>query len=745
MNKTTFIVLLVLVSATVTFINSCGRKGPEAPPDILPPTIIATSPYYDETNVPLNAVILVTFNEAMQGGSISAQTVSLLLGAGPVNGTASASGAKAIFKPEADLLPNSTYRVSITTGVKDLSGNSMTAPFVYSFVTGTTTAAGTFTVTPSAGAHGSISPATAQSVVSQATASFTVTADAGYHAVTPVGGTCGGSMSGGIFTTDPVTADCSVAVAFAADGTVSHTVTASAGPNGSISPSGAVTVSHGATRSFTITANANYHVVTPVGGTCGGTLAAGTYTTSAVNSDCTVIANFAMNVPSTHTVTASAGANGSISPSGAVTVSHGASREFTLLPASGYRISSVGGTCGGSLSGSTYTTNAVNADCTVSASFAVVAPETHTITAAAGDHGSISPSGKVTVNDGSRRTFTITPSKGYRTVTPVGGTCGGSLSGSTYTTEPVNADCTVSPSFARVQSTVTPSAGPNGTILPATPQLVYYEETTSFTVTPNNAYRIAAVSGCGGSLAGNLYTTGLVTADCTVAASFAAALFTVTPSAGLHGTIIPGTPQQAAYNTSLVFTVTPDPSYRIASVSGCGGSLAGSSYTTGRIGADCTVAASFADALFTVTPSAGLHGTIVPGTPQQAAYNTPLVFTVTPDPSYRIASVSGCGGSLTGSTYTTGPISGDCVVAAAFEESTVIVTPAAGDNGQLTPAEAQQVGYNGVVSFTITPAPGYVIGSVSGCGGTLQGSVYTTAPVTADCTVAATFVQSIAI
>jgi hypothetical protein len=39
-----------------------------------------------------------------------------------------------------------------------------------------------------------------------------------------------------------------------------HTITASAGANGSISPSGSLTVSHGSNRTFTITANATHHI-----------------------------------------------------------------------------------------------------------------------------------------------------------------------------------------------------------------------------------------------------------------------------------------------------------------------------------------------------------------------------------------------------------------------------------------------------------------------------------------------------
>jgi len=54
---------------------------------------------------------------------------------------------------------------------------------------------------------------------------------------------------------------------------------------------------------------------------------------------------------------------------------------------------------------------------TVTQSFTItvtsITPETYTITASAGSHGSISPSGNVTVNQGSDKSFTITPDSGY--------------------------------------------------------------------------------------------------------------------------------------------------------------------------------------------------------------------------------------------------------------------------------------------------------------------------------------------
>jgi hypothetical protein len=86
---------------------------------------------------------------------------------------------------------------------------------------------------------------------------------------------------------------------------------------------------------------------------------------------------------------------------------------------------------------------------------------------------------------------------------------------------------------APVRFTVTPSAGANGSIDPATPRTVDQGATTSFTITPDSDYSIAEVSGCGGTLSGNTYTTGAITANCTVTASFEFAFPPAAPTLSL--------------------------------------------------------------------------------------------------------------------------------------------------------------------------------------------------------------------
>jgi hypothetical protein len=280
--------------------------------------------------------------------------------------------------------------------------------------------------------------------------------------------------------------------------------------------------------------------------------------------------------------------------------------------------------------------------------------------------------------------FTITPNTGYHIALVTG--CSGTLNGNTYTTGPVNADCIVAATFAVNTYTVTPSAGANGSISPSTPQTVNYNQTASFTLTPNIGYHISLVTGCSGTLNGTTYTTGPTTADCIVTATFAVNTYTVTPSAGANGSINPSIPQTVNYNQNISFTLTPNTGYHIALVTGCSGTLNGSTYTTGPVTAGCTVSATFAINTYTVTPSAGANGSINPSTPQTVNFNQTAAFTITPNTGYHIALVTGCSGTLNGSTYTTGPITSACAVTATFAINTysLTVTKAGTGSGTVT-------------------------------------------------------------
>jgi len=119
----------------------------------------------------------------------------------------------------------------------------------------------------------------------------------------------------------------------------------------------------------------------------------------------------------TYTVTPSAGANGSISPSTPQTVTAGNSITFTFTPNSGYEVDAV--TVGGSAvtpSGTNSHTFTPTANTTINVTFkqTVVSPTTYTIRPIVkGGNGTITPSTNQTVNAGDSRAFTFDANTNY--------------------------------------------------------------------------------------------------------------------------------------------------------------------------------------------------------------------------------------------------------------------------------------------------------------------------------------------
>ena len=170
----------------------------------------------------------------------------------------------------------------------------------------------TYTLTYSAGANGSISGTTPQTVVYGGSGSaVTAVANTGYHFV---------SWSDGVLTatrTDAnVLADITVTANFAADN-FSYTLTYTAGANGSITGVSPQTVAQGADgTAVTAVPNAHYHFVN-----WSDASTANPRSDINVLADITVTANFAID---TFTLTYTAGANGSITGTSPQTVDYGA-------------------------------------------------------------------------------------------------------------------------------------------------------------------------------------------------------------------------------------------------------------------------------------------------------------------------------------------------------------------------------------------------------------------------------------
>lgn len=99
------------------------------------PTVTFVTPEDGSTDVLLSRSFSVSFSEVMDTETINGSTFTITRGSVSVEGEVTAAGIFGIFNPTTALLPDTLYTATITTGAKDLAGNSLVAPFVWSFTT----------------------------------------------------------------------------------------------------------------------------------------------------------------------------------------------------------------------------------------------------------------------------------------------------------------------------------------------------------------------------------------------------------------------------------------------------------------------------------------------------------------------------------------------------------------------------------------------------------------------------------
>lgn len=99
--------------------------------DITAPKLISTGAADGDTGLPINRDATATFSEAMDPSTLvnpaTSFTLTLFGSTVQIPGVVSYLGDTATFNPDSDLLPNTQYTTTITTGAKDLAGNALIA------------------------------------------------------------------------------------------------------------------------------------------------------------------------------------------------------------------------------------------------------------------------------------------------------------------------------------------------------------------------------------------------------------------------------------------------------------------------------------------------------------------------------------------------------------------------------------------------------------------------------------------
>ncbi len=520
---------------------------------------------------------------------------------------------------------------------------------------------------------------------------------------------------------------------------LNYPITASAGANGGITPSGTTNVDCGLNQVYSIVPNGGFVIQDViVDGVSQGAIA--NYTFTNVTTAHTISATFTVG---SNSITASAGANGTISPSGIVSVVQGGNQTFLISPNSCYQIADVlvDGISQGAIS--TYTFTNVTAAHTISASFSQL---TYGITASAGSNGTISPNGLSTVNCGSNLTYTITPNSCYQiSDVLVDGVSQGAIS--TYTFTNVTAAHTISASFSQLTYGITASAGSNGSISPNGLSTVNCGSNLTYTITPNSCYQILDVLVDGVSQGAiTTYTFTNVTATHTISASFSQLTYSITASAGSNGTISPNGLSTVNCGANQSYSIQANLGFNIQDVIVDGVSQGAiSTYTFTNVTAAHTINAVFNTVSLSITASAGANGSISPSGVQVVTNGSNLQFTIQANACYQISDVLVDGisqGPI--STYTFTNIGASHTIAASFAPVTFAITASSGPNGSVTPTGTSIVNCGTNKSYTITPNGGFAIQSVI-VDGISQGAIstYTFTNVNTTHTISATFVSGI--
>ncbi len=468
-------------------------------------------------------------------------------------------------------------------------------------------------------------------------ATFTLTPANGYEltALTYDGQNVFNPTQRAIYTTAPITKSAELVATYSL---ITHKLTANAPANGTVvintakNNAGNYVYDKG-TASFTLTANKGYVLdtltfntiklpVLPTGTKNLDGTTTYTFTQGGITTDSDLIVTFAPRF----TITASAGANGTISPSGDTTVIQGSSQSYTFTPNNGYQVDNVlldGAAV--AVTANSYTVAAIAANHTLNVTFKLQTYKVTATLAAGASGGSITPATSDVTAGGSVE-LTITP--------PTGNTVGSvtlnatpvdpkniikMVSGSfKYTLASITSDKAVTVSFTPIVYKVDIVKSTGGVITASPTNTGEYNSSLKFSITPDAHYSLKDLKLDGVSVlkdvANSSYTLSNISADHILSAEFIIDSFTISASVGTGGGggITPSGDTTLNYGASQAYQVTPLAGFAVKDVTVDNVSVlakvVNNVYIFDTVSAKHSIVATFAAAGTTTYPDGDLNG-----------------------------------------------------------------------------------------------------------------------------------------
>jgi len=294
------------------------------------------------------------------------------------------------------------------------------------------------------------------------------------------------------------------------------------------------------------------------------------------------------------------------------------------------------------------------------------------------------------------------------------------------------------------------SASGNGSYNTATNTLIWSLGTlnagsSSTAMTFRATVKTTVVAGTNITNTAGISCTELPTPAVSQAAIVSVTGFTVTPTAGLNGTITPIAPQTVNYGGSIAFTAGVNTGYTVDSwqLDSATVQTGGIHYTLKNIIANHAVTVTFKPLTFTITPSIAANGLLSPSTPQTVSYGNAVTFTATANAGYTTDTwlVDGVAAQTGGATYTLKNVTANHAVTVSFKQLTFTITPTAGANGKVSPSTMQTIKYGSNLTFTATANATFMVDAwlLDGVTAQIGGATYQLKNITANHTIQVTF------
>lgn len=585
----------------------------------------------------------------------------------------------------------------------------------------------TYTITASAEAGGVISPKGTVTVAHGGNQRFTITPELGYsiEQVVVDGINNPDAVKNGSYDFTNVTDNHTITASF---GVSQYTITASAGPNGTISPEGTIGVSYGDVRTFVMKPALGYKIAQVLvnGENQPEAVETGTYTFNNIADNYTIAATFEF---SDYIITASAGSGGAISPEGVSLVKPGMSITYTIAPDTGFGIDALlidGESITKTAISPIYTFTDVSSNHSIEALFDTL--RFHIVSGSNGG-GSITPLGDTELRYGESQSYRIIPDEGYRIeqVLVDGINDEEAVSSGVYRFAEVVEDHTIEAVFEKIVFDITASAGDNGSITPSGRVSVKYGEDGSFSFKPNEGYNISRVLIDGvndeEAVANGRYTFVNVRSHRSIVVEFEIKTYMIHAVANSNGgSISPSGAIEVEHGSTQSFVIAPDGAYKISEVLVDGinepEAVATGGYTFVNITKSASIEVSFELLKYIVSATVdGGGGMVSPEGALSIEHGSSQIFTFMPDEGYEIRSVLIDGdnhpSAVQAGSYTLNNVTAPHSVIVSFKKRQYTVTAnVEGTGGKIAPAGEVAIEHGASLTLAITPDEGYEISAV---------------------------------